>query len=265
MHEIEFVQIETTNACPNKCKFCPHGLIEGTKVMTMELFKKIIDEAAELGIEKIVPFQNGEPFADEFIFDRLDYIKEKMPKAKLDIFTNGALLNKEKIDKLNDYNIELINFSINAACEETYKAVCGTDNYQTVMDNALYAAGNLKKRVRVSIVPCPEAVDDVPKFKTYWSNFPVEVQVNEYFNWSGKIWPEKETILQPCFRILRHLNVQADGKVIWCCMDIGEKIIGDLTKESIHDVWEKSEWRRIMHKHGKRFCLEPCFKCQNRT
>ena len=263
---IDTIQIETTNACPNKCTFCPHGLIEGVKTMDMDLFKRIIDEAKELGIKKIAPFQNGEPFADKFIFERLDYIKEKAPEMPIEIFTNGVLLDSDKIERLNNYNIILVNFSINAACAETYKKVCGTDNFHIVISNAAHAAENLRGiPVRVSIVPCPEAIDDIKEFQSFWAHYDVEVQVNEYFNWEGKIWEPKETLLNPCFRIMSHLNVQADGKVIWCCMDIGENIIGDLNKQTIKDVWEKTEWRRIMHLHGKRPCLEPCFKCQNRT
>jgi MoaA/NifB/PqqE/SkfB family radical SAM enzyme len=261
------LQIETSNYCPNACVFCPHEKICNKGMMDMDLFKRIIDQAAEMKIKKIVPFQNGDPFTDPLLFERLDYVKEKMPWVEFELFTNCALLDKEKIQKLKNYNFVLINLSINAATKETYEKTCGRKHFDKVIENALELVKELtpKIKVRVSMIPCPEAKDDVEKFKEFWSKYPVEVQVNEYFNWQGRIWKSKEVKLQPCIRIIAHLNVQYDGKVIWCCMDIGEHIIGDLTKQTLQEVWDKTEYRRLMHTQGKRMCLEPCYRYGNQT
>ena len=47
----EIVQIESTNICNAKCVFCPRDEMERKQgVMSWELFKKIVDECADLGV-----------------------------------------------------------------------------------------------------------------------------------------------------------------------------------------------------------------------
>src|SRR3982750_2936536 len=61
----EIVQIESTNICNAKCVFCPRDEMHRRQgVMSLELFKKVVDECAELGIRHL-PLQNyGERFFD---------------------------------------------------------------------------------------------------------------------------------------------------------------------------------------------------------
>ena len=61
----EIVQIESTNLCNAKCVFCPRDEMQRAQgVMSFELFKKIVDECAELGITHVRMHNYGEPFMD---------------------------------------------------------------------------------------------------------------------------------------------------------------------------------------------------------
>jgi radical SAM protein with 4Fe4S-binding SPASM domain len=237
--------------------------------MKLDLFKKIIDEGKEMKVNRVVPFLNGEPFTDPEYFEKLSYIREKMPDVYLEIFSNGSILTKEKVDELKKFKINFINISVNAATSESYEKVTKRKHFDKVVENTIYLIKTLKDtKIRVSMVPCPEAVSDVTKFKEFWKQYLPEdqIQINEYYNWQGRIFRSNEIQIKPCFRIAGHLTIQQDGKVIWCCMDIGDNpdyIIGDLNKQSLQEVWEKSEWRRIMHKQLKRMYLEPCKRCKS--
>ena len=62
----EIVQIESTNICNAKCVFCPRDDMHRAagRSWSIELFKKIVDECAELGITHVRMHNYGEPFLD---------------------------------------------------------------------------------------------------------------------------------------------------------------------------------------------------------
>ena len=61
----EIVQIESTNICNAKCVFCPRDEMQRRQgIMTVELFRKIVDECADLGITHVRMHNYGEAFMD---------------------------------------------------------------------------------------------------------------------------------------------------------------------------------------------------------
>jgi len=146
MEEIKVLQIETTNHCNNNCVFCPHKTIEFKQCMDMNLFKKIINEAKELGIKKIIPFLNGEPFMDPLFFERLKYIRKFMSEdTVIDVYTNGRLLTEKVVEALNNHNVNFINISLNAFNEITYKKITGSNDFKTIEENAVYCINNFNE------------------------------------------------------------------------------------------------------------------------
>jgi hypothetical protein len=86
--------IEGTNACNAACVFCAYPQMERAKaVMPMTLFKKSIDEWAALGGDEIdlTPIV-GEPLADKFLFERMDYMMSVPKIRRFHFFTNAVLI-----------------------------------------------------------------------------------------------------------------------------------------------------------------------------
>ena len=72
--------------------------------MSTELFEKILFELEELDYAgKLSVFSNNEPFLDERIIDFHKYAREKVPKAFINLFTNGSLLNLKKLKDILPY------------------------------------------------------------------------------------------------------------------------------------------------------------------
>src|SRR4029079_4040640 len=85
----EIVQIESTNICNAKCVFCPRDEMERKQgVMSWELFTKIVDECAELGIGHVRLHNYGEAFIDRRLVDKIAYAKQKGIK-EVGIISNG--------------------------------------------------------------------------------------------------------------------------------------------------------------------------------
>ncbi len=68
----EIVQIESTNICNAKCVFCPRDDMHRRQgIMSFELFTKVVDECAELGITHVRVHNYGEPFVDRQLVDKV--------------------------------------------------------------------------------------------------------------------------------------------------------------------------------------------------
>src|SRR4029077_3643696 len=91
----EIVQIESTNICNAKCVFCPRDEMHRRQgVMSLELFRKIVDECAELGITHVRVHNYGEPFLDRHLTAKVRYAKEKGIK-EVGMISNGSLITEK--------------------------------------------------------------------------------------------------------------------------------------------------------------------------
>lgn len=90
--------IEITNVCNYKCYFCGARNVVDFQIINTETFKKIVDDACELGIEhiKLTP-SNGEIFTDKDIINKLKYIEDSTIKTCM-FHTNFSLTTPDVQD-----------------------------------------------------------------------------------------------------------------------------------------------------------------------
>ena len=103
--------IHTNNSCNLTCSHC---LVNSSPSedggLSTESIKKIIDEAAVLGTSRFY-FTGGEPLKRKDIFELIDYICNQK-KSELIILTNGTLLKGEAIEKLQQFDKNLLKIQI---------------------------------------------------------------------------------------------------------------------------------------------------------
>src|SRR5688572_17077105 len=91
----EIVQIESTNICNAKCVFCPRDEMHRRQgVMSLDLFKKIVDECAALGITHVRVHNYGEPFLDRHLTEKVRYAKAQGNK-EVGMISNGSLITEK--------------------------------------------------------------------------------------------------------------------------------------------------------------------------
>ena len=104
------IDLETSNVCNLNCKYCFRDVYGTKEALKSELplaeRLRLIKESRELGCETIKITGAGEPFADAGVWNMIDYAN-KLGMWVM-IFTNGALLNREKIAELYKKNVSLI-------------------------------------------------------------------------------------------------------------------------------------------------------------
>ncbi len=258
------VQIETIAHCNATCDFCPVGFLPFNRpqgVMPDSLYRKIVDDAVDMGVTTVIPFLNGEPLMDKHLFDRLDYIAAKGLRTV--IFTNGSLLNKAKADRLATYtNIDSITFSFHGGDEYTYEKVMGL-NFNYTRKNIDYFLTITQVPTNVYLLSYEHTRESVDAFKQLWREHAFVSEA--YFTWGGLTESQRARLLehppQPCQRLLHHMTVLVDGRVNLCCMDFhGAVILGDVNQMALADIWAGNQAMRNRHKRYD-FDMALCRDC----
>ncbi len=110
----EIVQIESTNICNAKCVFCPRDEMHRRQgIMTFDLFSKIVDECAELGITHVRVHNYGEPFVDRQLVEKVRYAKQKGIK-EVGMISNGSLITEQVARGMIEAGLDAINISVDA-------------------------------------------------------------------------------------------------------------------------------------------------------
>ncbi len=219
----DHVEIETVNRCNGSCEFCPVNKNNDRreyKEMPDDLFEHIIDQLADLNYSgKLALFSNNEPFLDQDIIRKHRYAREKLPHARMHLFTNGTLLTIEKFAQIVEYLDELV-----------------IDNYQQEL-----------KLIR----PCQE----IAKYCEMHTELKKKVTIvlrkpKEILTSRGGDAPNRKKLVSyenlRCILPYKQLIIRPDGKVSLCCNDpYGKNTLGDLRKDTIINVWFNDRFKMV--------------------
>lgn len=99
------MQVELTEACNLKCKFCYNSQQPKYNKRAFEM----LDKLSEQGIMQ-VNLTGGEPLAHPQFFEILDYACKKFPNVV--ILSNGSLMDETALEKIHNSGVTSINISI---------------------------------------------------------------------------------------------------------------------------------------------------------
>ncbi|MBS3113294.1 SPASM domain-containing protein [Candidatus Woesearchaeota archaeon] len=228
------VEIETLTKCNRKCFYCPNSKYDrGDQYMEESLYKKIIDELAELNYNgRVSPHFYGEPLGDKRLPDLLGYTRQKLPSAYIVVFTNGDFLTKEMFDLLLSKGVDAFLITRHVGPDsETLKK----------MLNSLSAAEKKKVTLR---------------------KFTPDTTLS---NRGGLIDKIKTEYMNKCNFPATSLIIDFQGNVILCCNDFFSSVkFGNLTTEKINEVWKKPNFIKLRKElQDGKFKLDICKKCVN--
>lgn len=266
------LQLECTNVCNAECVFCPYPKMKRAKgTMTMELFRKIIDDAITIPqIDHVTITGLGEPFLDRFMIDRVRYVRDRMPSALIDLYTNGSMLHRHGlVDRLHDAGLSVLYVSLNAASADSRLAVMKLDDWDRVNEGIRYAMTHPRWKVLVKGIVSKDLMsgDDNDRFMSAW-NGSYREGGNAFLhlegNWAGAMYPMRVQLKDACDRALSQIMVLRDGRVSLCCFDSeGDCILGDLNHQSIREVFngDTAVGIRMAHVEGRRAEIPLCANC----
>src|SRR4030095_12887993 len=131
----EIVQIESTNICNAKCVFCPRDEMQRRQgIMSFDLYRKIVDECAALGITHVRVHNYGEPFVDRQLVEKVRYAKQKGIQ-EVGMISNGSLITDAVARGMIEAGLDAINISVDASGREVFEATRLGLKYDKVIAN----------------------------------------------------------------------------------------------------------------------------------
>ena len=276
------LMIELTNACTLKCVMCYNRFMKREKgFMSEETYRKVLNQAKEIGIEMIGLYTTGESFLHPKIYEFIRLAKD-MGFKYVYITSNGTLLNEENIQKILNSGLDSIKFSIDAGSKEVYEKLRVGGDF-----NKLYKDLKLLRKIRdercsdlkiyASFVITNKNVNELKKFKEVWKGIIDEVSigfVGNQSNLQSKEFNElaidivKEKMrgkeVGYCNLLWNRIIVMYDGKFTICSEDFeADLTYGDINKEPMKEAWNNDKMKayRNMFK-TKDFKLSPrCKTC----
>lgn len=236
------VLLETRTDCNRSCKFCPQAhLIRPLKIMEWEIFKRVIDELAEINFSgRIAFYMTNEPLLESRLLDMIKYARSKSARFFLDTTTNGINLSSNKLDEL--INAGLDNININDYRNDREK---------------------FPNKISQSLVSVVDDFKSNPKV-TYNKRSTNEI----LSNYAGTIIGEKRNLKSAfCNYPFRKLSISVEGNIILCCNDYTYKTnFGNVMEKPLKEIWfsQKMNAYRNNLLNGKRDGIcESCDEFQN--
>jgi radical SAM protein with 4Fe4S-binding SPASM domain len=279
------IMIEVTNACNLSCKMCYHkDMKRKIGFMTENLFRKVIDQAVELGISNVGLYTVGESFLHPNIFDFIKIAKEKgVPYVY--ITTNGLALEGDRIERIFESGLDSIKFSIDAASAETYEDMKVGGKWSQLIENIkrLRKMRDRKKsklRIFGSFIVTKENYSDLLKYNAFFGDLVDETLASFIVNQGSqvdsdsltpKVVAEKMDKLilprekwHPCSLLWNRFVVNYDGKLTICCQDFDAKLVyGDLNNNTLKECWNNNKIQNLRktHREGGFSTMPLCCDC----
>jgi radical SAM protein with 4Fe4S-binding SPASM domain len=127
------IEIEPTNYCNLRCRMChvsyqAKGERHHIELEALRRFRSLTDTLVVLG-------SNFEPMMHPSFSEMLSMFRDF--GFRLDIITNGTLLNDEIIDMMTKCNFNKIGFSFDGIRKETYESIRRNAHYERTIENIL--------------------------------------------------------------------------------------------------------------------------------
>ena len=262
----EIVQIESTNICNAKCVFCPRDEMHRRQgVMSLDLFTKIVDECAELGITHVRVHNYGEPFIDRKLVEKVRYAKQKGIK-EVGMISNGSLITEEVARAMIEAGLDAINISVDASGKDVFESTRIGLKYDKVIANIERLVriraelGRRRPKLILSFVRQNNSLDE-QAFIEHWKAIADKIHITDLHNWAGTLNRESD-VNYPCYRPWLTFTVLWDGRVSLCCADFdGRTVLGDLNTSTIQEIWNAAPYRQARRQHLESGGPDICRSC----
>lgn len=272
------LNIEPTNLCNFACAFCPTRKTNRPKgFLSLELYKKILKQIPPGKLRVLWLNKDGESLLHPEIGEIIRLAEKAKVASRIEIYSNGLLLNRRMAEKLIDSGLDSLVISLDATEANAFKELKGKDGYLKVVENINDFLNLRKSRgvnrpwLSVKMVDFGDR-EQIKKFKDVWQGRADSVVIQSLHGWEGSLEvkglrPNDQKFCRyPCNLPWLSPAINWDGTVVPCCINYKENelIIGDLRKQSLLEVWrgEKFQKLRQAHLEGSFSDFPTCRQCR---
>ena len=241
------VELSPSGTCNRTCSFCPRSdpnYPDVEEFMTLDLTKKLSTQLSAINFSGLVIFSGFvEPLLDKKIFEHIAVIRKYLPESRIEIVTNGDVLNEKRLRYLFKSGLSTLLISVYDGKEDAdrFDKMCrdiGLRDDQFVIRNRYL----------------PEEQD----FGITMNN-----RAGMMDNTLFKRPSLTEPLPKPCFYPSYNFFMDYLGDVLLCPHDWGKKmIIGNLYKQDLLEIWFSKllmTARRRLFQGDRNF--KPCNVC----
>lgn len=245
------IYIEITNNCNLACSFCSPA-VRPKSFMPQSLFEKIIDQAKEL--TNTVAFHVlGEPLLHPALSALIDYTHQA--GLKINLTTNGTLLNETVCEWLSAKKIQQFNISlqailelanqeqywpklmafINASRQNNSEGYINLRLWNVLSQDLLALKKTLNKYFNKEIV-FPTTLSELKNQKSFHLEKKVYLNFDTQFIWPELALPSTQTT-GFCYGLSAHFGILVDGTVTPCCLDsAGIMALGNVNNSTLSEI-----------------------------
>ena len=282
MRKFKKVYVEITNICNLSCNFCPKTSRK-LKFMEREAFEKII-KSIKPYTDHVYFHLMGEPFLNKNLETFLNICEEY--DLKVNITTNGTLINEVKDILLKSKALRQVNFSLHSfeandknidfnhyieniinfvkEANESTEVICALRLWN--LDMKYKASNDMNVDILTLLEEKFNVKDDVKEILKEKNSFKLRDRV--YISMGQKfMWPSLKTEeigeRAFCYGLRDQIGVLVDGTVVPCCLDSEGSIpLGNIFEQDLEDIINGERAKAIYDGFsGRRAVEDLCKRC----
>ena len=259
------LDIDASSSCNLRCPMCPrtiasndkNGNMRHSKNFDFDIYRRLIDEASDLGIYAVKLLWLGEPLMNPHIVDMVRYAKEKNIEDVI-LTTNAVLLSEELSKGFINAGLDKLYFSFDSHQKELYEKIRVGASFESVLQNIIRfheirkEMNSLGPTTRAAMVSMQDNRDSFEEYKSFFSEIVDVVAFYDYVDYEKDytFLKERKDIRFACSQLWQRLHVAADGEIAICCFDHNAEIgIGSIRDMTIEEAWNSDELNRIRALH----------------
>ncbi len=276
------VIVAVTNVCDMACIHCAHPVIKRDPGYHATFMKPAIHSRI---VEQTAPFKDqlwvfryaadGESLLNPHF---LDMLEETVGAGigPVDLTTNAMSLTEDKMRRLLQAPIDVIDVSLDAYSKGAYEKIRKRGKFDVVTANLrrlveLRDELGSPTKIMTSIIRQKEALDEVEQFQAYWGRYVDEVLVRGLntdlgiVNASETYFDEK-LVRWPCPQFWKRVTVNQHGDVRFCVEDWrNQGIVGNVMEQTIQEMWKSPLYARFrdLHATGRWGEMKMCEHCMD--
>ena len=261
MKRFKKVYLEITNGCNLNCDFCIKNSRK-IEYISIDNFKLVLDKLKNY-TDYLYFHVLGEPLLHPKINELIDIASSNF---KINITTNGYLINNIKTNNIRQLNISLHSFN--------NKYNISLTNYLDNIFNKIDTLNNtyISLRLWVKNKYNKDIIDYINnRYKVNIEENIDNYKINDHIfinNFHEFIWPDLNNNYYSeegtCYALKDHIGILVNGTIIPCCLDSKGIInLGNIYKDNIKNILNNDKVNNMLEgfKNNKK-CEELCKHCK---
>ena len=262
---LHWINIEPTNRCQLRCRFCGDRRTRPRGLMSAALFQRIVEQLPRSVEVRL--FLSGEPLLHPQLDELVRIARRHVDKVL--IHTNAVALSAAWSRRLIESGLTHISFSVDGITKAEYEACRAGADFDKVTHNVRRFLAMNRGRVHATVQVIRAYPKDLHIERELEALLPGAHTYNVRYPHS---WDDDGTVSEAaperfettCYFLFNSLSIQWDGQAVACCADLnGRYIVGDAASEPLEDVLNGARMSSLRHRQLERRPIpELCDGCE---